>query len=306
MRNPFIFETEPFEAYSEIEETRELSEEEVIDWLKDKLGLGKPKPLQKGVAKVYKKAVEPKIERLKQRLQISPEKVCWIQNVLNKAMGENLVADGIYGPLSRGAVRRFQARHALLVDGVVGPQTETALIQAALNHIAQASLVPINGVMDAKTRQEILRFQSGKSLVADGIVGPKTRAAMVTALGGQCIVRPPSAIKPRKPSDYYQVRPPKPGPCDPAVVDGLLKACEQDFLVCAGKCGLDYLIGRIKAVPQLASCARLSNPYAVVLCALARGGFDLIDDLIQAKACIETCASNRDMCRFNAERCARW
>ena len=31
--------------------------------------------------------------------------------------------DGLYGPLTAGAVQRFQEAHALAVDGVVGPQT---------------------------------------------------------------------------------------------------------------------------------------------------------------------------------------
>ena len=36
--------------------------------------------------------------------------------------------DGLYGPLTTGAVQRFQEAHALAVDGVVGPQTMGRLV----------------------------------------------------------------------------------------------------------------------------------------------------------------------------------
>jgi hypothetical protein len=36
--------------------------------------------------------------------------------------------DGLYGPLTAGAVQRFQEAHALAVDGVVGPQTMGRLV----------------------------------------------------------------------------------------------------------------------------------------------------------------------------------
>jgi cell wall-associated NlpC family hydrolase len=44
----------------------------------------------------------------------------WVVPV-QRALG--VPADGLYGPVSRAAVRAYQARKSLLVDGIVGPQT---------------------------------------------------------------------------------------------------------------------------------------------------------------------------------------
>jgi peptidoglycan hydrolase-like protein with peptidoglycan-binding domain len=44
---------------------------------------------------------------------------------VQRALG--IPADGIYGPQTRRAVRRFQRAHGLTVDGIAGPQTLAAL-----------------------------------------------------------------------------------------------------------------------------------------------------------------------------------
>lgn len=52
--------------------------------------------------------------------------VRWVQIQLN-AKGYNLAVDGIFGELTEKAVRDFQERSEILVDGIVGPQTRVKL-----------------------------------------------------------------------------------------------------------------------------------------------------------------------------------
>jgi len=60
--------------------------------------------------------------------------------VLQRALG--VTADGDFGPITLHAVKAFQARHGLLVDGQVGPHTRAALHLAAS---ADFTYVPPSG-----------------------------------------------------------------------------------------------------------------------------------------------------------------
>jgi peptidoglycan hydrolase-like protein with peptidoglycan-binding domain len=53
--------------------------------------------------------------------------VSWIQTSLNAVDNADLIVDGAYGVLTRAAVIRFQQKHNLTVDGIVGPQTVAAI-----------------------------------------------------------------------------------------------------------------------------------------------------------------------------------
>ncbi|QIG94434.1 MULTISPECIES: peptidoglycan-binding domain-containing protein [unclassified Bradyrhizobium] len=120
--------------------------------------------------------------------------------------------DGIFGPVTRKAVRSYQTDRSvghdwafsfpLKVDGIVGPATwfrltpETVkkgskgsgvrLLQEILKHYADPQLDPgaVDGDFGPHTEAAVKVFQAshvdfdGTPLKADGIVGPKTWAAL--------------------------------------------------------------------------------------------------------------------------------
>jgi peptidoglycan hydrolase-like protein with peptidoglycan-binding domain len=63
----------------------------------------------------------------------------WVQAALNRILGLRLAVDGIVGPQTRSAIRSFQSKYGLVVDGIVGPQTGAAL-EAALRGAPPASV----------------------------------------------------------------------------------------------------------------------------------------------------------------------
>jgi hypothetical protein len=60
--------------------------------------------------------------------------------------------DGLYGPLTEGAVERFQRAQGLAADGVVGPQTKRRLLaQGAQRPVADSSRTPHPGKPERKS-----------------------------------------------------------------------------------------------------------------------------------------------------------
>ena len=59
------------------------------------------------------------------------ENVVQLQRLLSMD-GSNLEIDGIFGPGTQSAVRAFQKRHGLVVDGIVGPKTWAELLKLAI------------------------------------------------------------------------------------------------------------------------------------------------------------------------------
>ncbi|MEC4986066.1 MAG: peptidoglycan-binding protein [Oscillatoria sp. PMC 1068.18] len=124
-------------------------------------------------------------------------------------------ATGYFGEITKDAVMRFQKDRGLTPDGIVGPQTELALgktttqavapsppnavqilkigdrgtqIQTLQQKLAQAKFYDgeINGIFDTQTEAAVRRFQQAQGLTVDGLVGPRTIAALPQlAVGGE-------------------------------------------------------------------------------------------------------------------------
>jgi len=108
---------------------------------------------------------------------------------VQKVLGQHV--DRIYGKQTKRAVKRFQRRHGLAADGVVGPATWAALKRArgrsstgtgagrgTVRALQRALGIAADGVFGPGTFRAVKALQRSKGLTADGIVGPATWAAL--------------------------------------------------------------------------------------------------------------------------------
>jgi len=179
------------------------------------------------------------------------EFIRWVQSTLNRLQSLSLPVDGVMSPATRSALRTFQEQQGLPADGIAGPDSERALMDAGVGAAApnadapatadaaeeaatpqefeafdiderefewesevsrssreyimwvQGSLnkllgltLAVDGISGTMTKSAVRSFQTERGLAADGIVGPLTEAALVTAGAGQ----PPGSISPGLPS----------------------------------------------------------------------------------------------------------
>lgn len=149
--------------------------------------------------------------------------------------------DGRYGPLTENAVKRYQADHGLMVDGIAGPQTLAALtaptpvlypgagyeagssspVRVLQHDLARAGDPPgpIDGLYGPLTEQAVKRYQSSHGLSVDGIAGPRTFARLRTRVSRPAHLRlrarrpsRPSTSRPRRGPAPRSVRPVRPAP----------------------------------------------------------------------------------------------
>ena len=106
--------------------------------------------------------------------------------------------NGVYGPRTTAAVKRFQARTGLPVDGIAGPQTMGAINLALGNDsndavdLLQTTLKGlcyyggnVDGIFGSGTEAALIAFQKAEGLNADGRYGPKTAVALAKAWPGR-------------------------------------------------------------------------------------------------------------------------
>lgn len=137
-----------------------------------------------------------------------------LQNKLKNAGLYTYTVDGIYGSITAQAVRQFQQKNGLLVDGIAGPQTLAALNNAKAdappkqttpkppkesstgstlrlgakgaavtelqNKLKAAGAFPytVDGIFGQQTLSAVRNFQLQQGLAVDGIVGPQTWAKL--------------------------------------------------------------------------------------------------------------------------------
>jgi peptidoglycan hydrolase-like protein with peptidoglycan-binding domain len=112
------------------------------------------------------------------------EPVRGLQRLLRRHGYEPGPIDGLYGPLTEAAVKRFQQAHGLAVDGAVGPQTSRA-VRAEQSRARGAPPVrpgagyeSPDGSQRVREIQHMLRALGYDCGPVDGLFGPRTQAAV--------------------------------------------------------------------------------------------------------------------------------
>jgi hypothetical protein len=129
------------------------------------------------------------------------EFVRWVQSSLNQVLGRRLRINGVMNRVTRDALRDFQKQDGLPVDGIAGPETEKALVDAKAGPSDRSQSAPGNSELfddlefevegwepevkvNRKSREYIRWVQRslnkvmGANLRVDGVSGRQTRSVI--------------------------------------------------------------------------------------------------------------------------------
>lgn len=124
----------------------------------------------------------------------SNETIRQIQSNLNLLHISDLNVDGLQGPLTTAAIKKFQTIMGLASDGIAGPNTHGAISQIlsrpldgvkfphyeyATRYIQGRVGAHIDGIFGNGTAVTVKTFQGNNGLGADGIVGIKTWSKLI-------------------------------------------------------------------------------------------------------------------------------
>jgi murein DD-endopeptidase MepM/ murein hydrolase activator NlpD len=122
--------------------------------------------------------------------------------------------DGVNGPRTRGAVRRFQRRHGLVADGIAGPRTRRALGRFARFRLGSRPLFEGRRGWDVAALQFSLAWHGFPSGSIDGDFGPRTELALLRyqrfarlladGVAGRATLRRLRSPPPRSPIGLYR------------------------------------------------------------------------------------------------------
>ena len=120
---------------------------------------------------------------------------------LLRARGYTVAVDGIFGPITEGAVKDFQQSKGLAADGIVGPQTWPKLVVQVQNGSTGDAVrgvqevmkfhdqsdgegppIHVDGIFGPQTNRFVRGFQNAIDIDVDGIVGPVTWRALVSGM----------------------------------------------------------------------------------------------------------------------------